>query len=81
MGKVETKKYILNLVASSSVIEIKLKETPIDTLDFKLLLQNMKIVSSDSEQLFLDMQINNPFAKEVHHKFKKVSEEIFDKIK
>ena len=61
--------------------QLKLKETPIDTLDFKLLLQNMKIVSSDSEQLFLDMQINNPFAKEVHHKFKKVSEEIFDKIK
>lgn len=60
---------------------LKLKETPIDTLDFKLLLQNMRIVSNDSEQLFLDMQINNPFAKEVRSKFKKVAEEILDKIK
>lgn len=59
---------------------LKLKETPIDTHDFTLLLQNMKIVSNDSEELFMDMQIDNPFAKAVRDKFIKVAEKILREI-
>lgn len=60
---------------------LKLKETPIDAHDFTLLLQNIEIVSNDSDQLFMDMQIHNPFAKEVHNKFIKVTEEILNEIR
>lgn len=60
---------------------LKLTETPIDTLDFNLLLQNMEIIKRDSEELFMDMQINNPFAEKVHRKFIKVTEKILGEIR
>lgn len=59
---------------------LKLRQTPIDTYDFQLLLQNKKIVSNDSEQLFKDLQTLNPFAKDVQKKFKKVSEDILNEL-
>lgn len=61
--------------------QLKLKETPIDTFDFKLLIQNMKIVGSDSEELFIDMQTYNPFAGEVHRKFFLTTQKILSEIK
>lgn len=60
---------------------LKLKKTPIDTYDFKLLLQNMKTIGNDSEQLFIDMQIYNPFANKVHDKFIKATEKILNEIR
>lgn len=60
---------------------LKLKETPIDTVDFKLLLQNKDIVSNDSEELFMDMQINNPFAGKVRHKFINETKKLLQEIK
>lgn len=59
---------------------LKIKETPIDTHDFTLLLQNTKIVSNDSEELFVDMQINNPFAKGVRNKFIKITQRLLKEI-
>jgi prephenate dehydrogenase len=50
---------------------MNIKKTPIDTYDFQLLLRHLSIVRNDSEQLFLDMQTKNPFAKQMHKSFKK----------
>lgn len=47
---------------------LKIKKTPIDTLDFELLLQNKTIVQNDSEELFMDMQTYNPYASFVQQK-------------
>lgn len=60
---------------------LKINKTPIDSVDFKLLLENKDIISSDSEELFMDMQTKNPFAREVHRKFKKVANEVLNQIK
>lgn len=53
--------YIIGKIAE----RLEVKQTPIDTYDFQLLLENKKIVESDSDQLFFDMQTANPYAKHV----------------
>jgi prephenate dehydrogenase len=59
---------------------LNIKETPIDTYDFQVLLQNKLIVSNDSEQLFMDMQTYNPFAKEVQKKFLETTRRLLNEI-
>jgi prephenate dehydrogenase len=59
---------------------LKITQTPIDTLDFELLLKNKDIVSHDSEELFLDMQRHNPFAKGVRSKFIHITQKLFREI-
>lgn len=59
---------------------MNIKETPIDTYDFQLLLEHASIVKNDSDQLFFDMQTNNPYAedvlKELKNTFTKLTNEI-----
>lgn len=45
--------------------KLKLINTPMETTGFKLLMENQRIVESDSSQLFTDMLKYNPFAKGV----------------
>ncbi|MBL7159021.1 prephenate dehydrogenase/arogenate dehydrogenase family protein [Candidatus Microgenomates bacterium] len=59
---------------------LKIKKTPIDTYDFSLLLEQTEIVACDSDQLFLDMQKYNPFAKKVRNKFLKTSRQLINKL-
>ena len=49
-----------------------IKKTPIDTYDFQLLLDHMSIIKKDSEQLFIDMESQNPYAIEMQKKFKEI---------
>jgi len=59
---------------------INIKKTPIDTYDFQLLLEHVSIIKSDTEQLFIDMQTKNPYAKNVLFLFKKNVDNIFREI-
>ncbi|MBI4064753.1 prephenate dehydrogenase [Candidatus Gottesmanbacteria bacterium] len=61
--------------------KLKIKQTPIDTFDFTLLLQNVDIVRNDSEELFMDMQVFNPYAPQVHKKILKTLQTIVRSIK
>jgi prephenate dehydrogenase len=49
--------------------QLNMKATPIDTLGFKLLRHQKRIVSNDSHQLFNDVLSFNPFAKDLIHQF------------
>ncbi|MBI2442945.1 MAG: prephenate dehydrogenase/arogenate dehydrogenase family protein [Candidatus Levybacteria bacterium] len=57
-----------------------IKKTPIDTYDFELLLEHVGIVKSDSDQLFLDMQTKNPFAKDVQAKYQQTTVNLLKEI-
>ncbi|HLD01707.1 MAG TPA: prephenate dehydrogenase/arogenate dehydrogenase family protein [Patescibacteria group bacterium] len=57
-----------------------IRKTPIDTHDFHLLLENISIVKSDSEQLFFDMQTKNPFAKDMLTKVNKTVSNLLDEV-
>lgn len=60
---------------------MNIKKTPIDTYDFQLLLDHVSIIKSDSEQLFLDMQTKNPFAKNMVTKINRIYETLLKEIK
>lgn len=59
---------------------LNIKKTPIDTYDFELLLEHVSIIKADSEQLFLDMQTKNPFAKKMLTKVNKTHNNLLEKI-
>lgn len=58
-----------------------IKKTPIDTYDFELLLEHLSIIKSDTEQLFLDIQTKNPYAKNVLTKLNKTFNNLVREIK
>lgn len=59
------------------ILEImKIKETKIDTLNFKKLLELKEAISKDSFQLSLDIQRFNPYTKKMRQDFKKALEKI-----
>jgi prephenate dehydrogenase len=60
---------------------MNIKKTPIDTYDFQLLLEHEAIIEKDSEQLFFDMQSQNPFTKNMLTKFNKTLNQILTEIK
>ena len=59
---------------------LNIKKTSIDTYDFELLLEQAKIVACDSDQLFLDMQKYNPFAKKIRNKFLRTGRQLINKL-
>ncbi len=59
---------------------LRITDSPIDTIDFQLLLQNLQIVANDSEELFIDLQTYNPFATEVQQKFIQMSQKVVNQI-
>ena len=78
-------KYMANSLGYSYLIGkinnlVGIKQTPIDTYNFSLLLENTQIVENDSDQLFLDMQLYNPYAKTVRNKFLTVSNKLIKKL-
>ncbi|MBI2337784.1 prephenate dehydrogenase [Candidatus Daviesbacteria bacterium] len=58
-----------------------IKKTPIDTYDFKLLLDHISIIRKDSEQLFFDMQTKNPYAKKMLTKLNRIYDVLLKEIK
>lgn len=58
-----------------------IKKTPIDTYDFELLLEHVSIIKRDSEQLFFDMQIKNPFAHDMQTRLSKTVNKLLSEIK
>lgn len=57
-----------------------IKKTPLDTYDFNLLIGHARIVNSDSDQLFLDMQKYNPYAKKSRDRFLKICNQLIAKL-
>jgi len=60
---------------------MNIKKTTIDTYDFQLLLEHEAIIERDSDQLFFDMQTQNPFAKNMLVKFSKTFNDLLNEIK
>lgn len=60
--------------------ELKLSETPIDTIGFKQTLEIQKYVINDSEELFIDMHKFNPYSKAMREKFIKAASKLDTKI-
>ena len=60
--------------------QLGITKTPIDTYDFKLLLEHAHIIASDNDQLFLDMQKYNPYAKKVRDKFLSACTKLIKKL-
>lgn len=58
-----------------------IKNTPIDTYDFQLLLNHRNIIQSDTEQLFIDMQTKNPYATDMFSLYKKTFIKLQKEIK
>ncbi|MEK7571409.1 MAG: prephenate dehydrogenase/arogenate dehydrogenase family protein [Patescibacteria group bacterium] len=60
--------------------EYKLKETPIDSLGTKRLLQVKEQVCNDTWELFTDMQHYNPYTKQMRVKFGEIYDGLFNKL-
>jgi prephenate dehydrogenase len=59
---------------------IGIKPTPIDTKGFKVIYDALQYVTNDSWQLFADMQVYNPYAKEMRKKVARALREIEAKL-
>jgi prephenate dehydrogenase len=59
---------------------MKLRSSSLDTNGFKMILENQRIVESDSSQLFHDMLHFNPFMKEVLRDFKNAAAEVLNEF-
>ncbi len=60
--------------------EMNIQPTPIDTMWYKLLIEERNAIEHDSTQLFFDIQEKNPFTAEMRQKFKKSVDGVFAEI-
>lgn len=59
---------------------MNIQPTPIDTMWYKLLMEERDAIQNDSEQLFFDIQTKNPFTPAMRQKFQQAVDYVFDEI-
>ncbi len=58
-----------------------IQSTPIDTMWYKLLIEEKNAVEHDTEELFFDIQRKNPFGNQMRQQFSKVVTDLLAEIK